>query len=135
MSGKLVKQAETEVKAGTATANQLEDIKEKLARAKIELARRREELARTAGGSLIETLNKELADRSIQATQDEATLSSLQRQLVEAESLLIKTDDYELLLLKSESGRQSLQEAMLHRDRISRQIRLLKAPMVSMLGR
>ncbi|MGD2095248.1 MAG: hypothetical protein PVH77_09610, partial [Phycisphaerales bacterium] len=86
-------------------------------------------------GSLIETLNKELADRSIQATQDEATLSSLQRQLVEAESLLIKTDDYELLLLKSESGRQSLQEAMLHRDRISRQIRLLKAPMVSMLGR
>ncbi|MGD2095742.1 MAG: hypothetical protein PVH77_12115, partial [Phycisphaerales bacterium] len=37
-SSKLVKQAETEVKADTETANQLEYLKEKLARAKIELA-------------------------------------------------------------------------------------------------
>ncbi len=134
MSGKLVDQAEKEVQAGRMPGTQLEDIKEKFARARIELARRREELGKSAGGTLIETLNKELATRSIQATQDEASLSSLERQLTEAKSLLIKTDDYELLALKTEISKQSLQETMLLRDRMSRQIRLLKTPMVSILG-
>jgi len=134
MSDKLLAQAEKEVQAGRIPAIQLEDLKVQLARAKIELARRREELSKSAGGSLIESLNKELADRSIQATQGEANLSSQEQQLAEAESLLAKADDYELLSLKIDIAKQNLQEAMLWRDRMSRQIRLLQPPMVSILG-
>ncbi len=130
MSDKLLAQAEKEVQAG----RMLEDLKVQLARAKIELARRREELSKSAGGNLIESLNKELATRSIQATQDEANLSSQEQQLAEAESLLAKADDYELLSLKADIAKQNLQEAMLWRDRMSRQIRLLQPPMVSILG-
>ena len=77
---------------------------------------------------------KELADRLIQATQDEASLASQEQQLAEVESLLVKVDDYELLSLKTEIAKQNLQEAMLWRDRMSRQIRLLQPPMVSILG-
>ena len=134
MIEKLLAQTEIEVQAGRMQATQLEDLKVQLARAKIELARRREELSKAAGGSLIESLNKELANRSIQATQDEANLSSQEKQLTEIESLLVKADDYELLSLKAEIAKQNLQEAMLWRDRMSRQLRLLQPPMISILG-
>ncbi len=134
MSGKLVIEAEKQVKAGTISSLQLDEIKEKLARARIEIARRREQLSNSVGGNLIESLNKELADRSIQATQDEASIQSLEQQLVEAESLLAKADDYELLSLKAEIAKQNLQESILWRDRTSRQIRFLQSPMVSILG-
>ena len=134
MSGKLVIEAEKQVKAGTISSLQLDELKEKLARARIEIARRREQLSSSVGGNLIESLNKELADRSIQATQDEASIRSLEQQLVEAESLLAKADDYELLSLKSDIAKQNLQESILWRDRTSRQIRFLQSPMVSILG-
>jgi hypothetical protein len=134
MSGKLVIEAEKQVKAGTISSLQLDEIKEKLARARIEIARRREQLSSSVGGNMIESLNKELADRSIQATQDEASIRSLERQLVEAESLLAKADDYELLSLKADIAKQNLQESILWRDRTSRQIRFLQSPMVSILG-
>ncbi len=134
MSGKLVIEAEKQVEAGTISSLQLDELKEKLARARIEIARRREQLSSSVGGNLIETLNKELADRSIQATQDEASIRSLEQQLVEAESLLAKADDYELLSLKSDIAKQNLQESILWRDRTSRQIRSLQSPMVSILG-
>ncbi len=134
MSGKLVIEAEKQVKAGTISSIQLDEIKEKLARARIEIARRREKLSSSVGGNLIESLNKELADRSIRATQDEASIQSLEQQLVEAESLLAKADDYELLSLKADIAKQNLQESILWRDRTSRQIRFLQSPMVSILG-
>jgi hypothetical protein len=134
MSGKLVIEAEKQVKAGTISSLQLDEIKEKLVRARIEIARRREQLSSSVGGNLIESLNKELADRSIRATQDEASIRSMEQQLAEAESLLAKADDYELLSLKADIAKQNLQESILWRDRTSRQIRFLQLPMVSILG-
>ena len=132
--GKLLIEAERQAKAGKITTSQVDEIKEKLARARIEKAQRRESLSNSIGGSLIESLNKELADRLIQETEDEASLTSREKQLVEAESLLAKADDYELLSLKADMTKQSLQESILWRDRTSRQIRLLQSPMVSILG-
>ncbi|MFB0555615.1 MAG: hypothetical protein ACETWQ_20105 [Phycisphaerae bacterium] len=134
MSNKFVVEAEKQVQAGKISSLQLDELKEKLARARIEIARRQEQLSSSVGGNLIETLNKELADRSIQATQDEASIRSLEEQLVEAESLLAKADDYELLSLKADIAKQNLQESILWRDRTSRQIRFLQSPMVSILG-
>ncbi|MBW7990093.1 MAG: hypothetical protein FVQ84_08785 [Planctomycetes bacterium] len=132
--GKLLVEAEKQAKAGTITTSQVDEIKERLARERIAKATRRESLSKSLGGNLIESLNKELADRLIQETQQEASLTSMEKQLVEAESLLAKADDYELLSLKSGMAKQSLQESILWRDRTSRQIRLLQSPMVSILG-
>lgn len=132
--GKLLVEAEKQAKAGTITASQVDEIKERLARERIAKATRRESLSNSIGGNLIESLNKELADRLIQETQQEASLTSLEKQQVEAEALLAKADDYELLSLKSDMAKQSLQESILWCDRTSRQIRLLQSPMVSILG-
>jgi len=132
--GKLLVEAEKQAKAGRITTSQVDEIKERLARERIAKAQRRESLSKSLGGNLIESLNKELADRSIQDTQQEASLTSLEKQLVEAEALLAKADDYELLSLKVDMAKQSLQESILWRDRTSRQIRLLQSPIVSILG-
>jgi hypothetical protein len=132
--GKLLVEAEKQAKLGNIPASQVDEVKEKLARARIDKATRRESLSNYIGGNLIASLNKELADRSIQMTEQEASLTSLVTQLAEAESLLAKADDYELLTLKVEIAKQSLQESILWRDRLSRQIRLLQSPMISVLG-
>ena len=134
LSGKLLVEAEKQAKLGRITSSQLDEIKEKLARARIEKAKRREAVSISIGGNLIASLNRELADRSIQMTELEATLVSLTKQIEEAESLLAKADDYELLTIKVEMAKQSLQESILWRDRVSRQIRLLQSPTVSVLG-
>ncbi len=132
--GRLLIEAERQAEMGKILPSQVNEIKEKLARARIEIAIRRESLSKSIGGNLIESLNKGLADRSITAAQDEASIRSLERQLVEAELLFVKADDYELLSLKADVAKQTLQESILWRDRTSRQIRLLQLPMVSILG-
>ena len=132
--GKLLVETEKQAEAGMIPTSQVDEIKERLARARIDKATRRETLSNSIGGNLITSLNKELADRSIQVTEQEASLVSLVKQLAEAESLLEKADDYELLMLKVEMAKQNLQESILWRDRMRRQIRLLQSPMVSILG-
>jgi len=132
--GRILAEAEIQAEAGKISSSQVNEIKEKQARAKIEIAKRRESLSQSIGGNLIESLNKELADRSIQAAQDEASLTSLEQQLVEAESLLAKADDYERLSLEADVAKQTFQESILWRDRTSRQIRFLQPPVVSILG-
>ena len=122
------------VKRGQVSSAELADAEEKLARARIELAQRREQLSKAAGGSLIESLNSEVADRSILTAQHQAYVSSLEKQLIEAEALLGKADDYELLSLKADIAKQNLQEALVWRDRMSRKLRMLQPPVVSVIG-
>jgi len=119
---------------GIAGEDKIAEAEQSLSRARIELAQRLEQLSKAAGGNLIESLNRELADRSTQAAQNQAKLTALTRQLAEAEELLNKADEHELLMLKADITKQNLQEAIVWRDRISRQMRLIQPPMVSVLG-
>lgn len=120
--------------SGRASVADITDAREKLARARIEWAQRRDQLSKSAGGSLIDSLNLQLADYSIKAAQNQANLSNLKQQLNEAEELLGKTDDYELLSLKIDIAKQNLQETILWRDEISRKIRIIQPPLVSVIG-
>ena len=110
------------------------DALEKVTRARIELAQRREQLSKTAGGDKINSLNNRVADLSLRITQADAQRKRFDQQLTEAEELLTKADTYELLSLKADLERQNLQQALVWRDAISRQIRLLQEPLVSVLG-
>jgi hypothetical protein len=122
------------VQTGVTSTAELADAEEKLARAKIELARRREELSRTAGGNLLESLNKKLADYSIKTAADKAYLGTYEERLREAEALLNKSGDYELISLRADIAKENLREVLLWRDRISRHMRMLQSPSVSVLG-
>jgi hypothetical protein len=120
--------------SGHASGADIADAREKLSRARIELAQRSEQLSKSKGGDLVESLNNTLANRSVKIAEYQAYLSSYEQQLAEAEGLLDKIDDYELLSLKTEIAKQNLQEAIVWRDRISRQVRMLQPPTVSVIG-
>lgn len=120
--------------SGRASSSELGDAMEKLTRTRIELAQRREQLSKSAGGNLIESLNSALVSRSIKTTQDQAKLKSLEQQLTETRPLLEKTDAYELLSLKINIAKQNYQEALHWRDRISRQVRIIQRPAVMVIG-
>ena len=129
-----VEAAKQLVERGMAGRENLAEAENKLTRARIELAQRREQMGRSAGGDLIESLNRELADRSIQSAQNQVKINALNHQLAEAEELLNRADDYELLSLKADIAKQNLREAIIWRDRISRQDRLIQSPSVTVFG-
>jgi len=120
--------------SGRASTTELADAQEKLTRARIELAQRQEQLSKSKGGNQIESLNRELTDRSGEIAQYKAELDGYTHQLSQAEALLAKADDYEMLSLKADIAKQSLQEVLIWRDRLSRQIRMLQPPAVAVIG-
>ena len=75
-------------KAGTAPLAEIDQMKEKLARARIELAKRREELAKSVGGNQLAALNAELSSISIDLTESAAELQVLNTHLTQTESQL-----------------------------------------------
>jgi hypothetical protein len=120
--------------SGRTSATELADAQEKMARSRIELAQRREQLSKSKGGNQIESLNNALTNLSMGVAQYRAQLAGYQQQLAHAEALLGKADEYELLSLKADVARQSLQETIVWRDRMSRRIRLIQPPEVSVIG-
>jgi hypothetical protein len=120
--------------SGRASTTDLADAQEKLTRARIELAQRQEQLNKSKGGNQIESLNNTLTNLSMGIAQYRAQLDGYAQQLAQAEALLGKADDYELLSLKADIAKQGLQEVLVWRDRISRQVRMLQPPAVSVIG-
>jgi hypothetical protein len=135
---KLTEQQIAEMKkmsdAGRVSQAEIQQLEEKLARARIDLAKRREELSKAGGGSLIESLNRQLADLAIQDTRTRKLMENYQQQIDEANEDLAKAADFETLSLKVGIAKQGLQETLIWRDRLSRQIRMLQEPAASVLG-
>jgi hypothetical protein len=120
--------------SGSAPEEKLREIEEKITRIKIEIAQRHEQLNRSTGGERIAFLNSELSDRSIESAQNEAKLRIILEQLEEKEELLDRANEYELMSLRADIAKDNLREAIVWRDRLSRQIRMLQEPMISVLG-
>lgn len=131
---KNLKNIEMLFKSGSASDADLASAREKITRARIEWAKRKEQMGKSAGGDLIESLTSQLADYSIKETQNKEKLKSLEQQLAETNDLLLKADDYELLSLKVDIAKENLREVLVWRDKISRQVRMLQLPAVSVLG-
>ena len=122
------------VKQKTASSAEVEDVLEKLAEARIELAKRREQISNSAGGNKLDRLNTELAEYSLNMAQNEVSTSDLKTQIAEAEAFLAKADDYELLSLKADIAKQNLEETLLWRARLGRNIRSIQPPDVTVIG-
>ena len=105
-----------------------------LAKARIELAERREKIRISAGGDLIDSLNRDLAKPSLEMLQASVRLNHIHEQLHQAKQLLERADQYERDSLKTGLAKQNLEEVTLLRDRMKRKIRLLQAPTVTVLG-
>jgi hypothetical protein len=131
---KRLKDTQKLYESGSASAADLEDVKEKIIRARIELAKRQEEVSNPPGGLVLSSLNNVLADLSTKVALARQEISSFEEQLREAEELLGKADSYELLSLKTDIARQNLEETLLWRARLGRNIRSIQPPDVTVIG-
>jgi hypothetical protein len=129
-----LKETQKLYESGRASAADLEDVKEKIIRARIELVKRQEEVSNPPGGIVLSSLNNNLADLSTKMALARQEISSFEKQLKEAEELLGKADSYELLSLKADIARQNLEETLLWRARLGRNIRSIQPPDVTVIG-
>jgi hypothetical protein len=120
--------------SGRASAADLENVREKIIRARIELAKRQEEVSNPPGGIVISSLNNELANLSTEMALAQQEIRSFEEQLKEAEELLREADSYELLSLKADIARQNLEETLLWQARLGRNIRSVQPPVVTVIG-
>ncbi len=135
LKSKEVEEERKQVESGVKVRESyLAEAEEKVARLRIELAQRLNELSKTSGGNQIESLNNELAKRSLQNTLNERKAQDIERHIAMAEELLSKADDYELLSLKTDIARENLRAAIIQYDRMNRKIRMLQPPSVSVIG-
>jgi hypothetical protein len=120
--------------SGSASAADLDDVKEKIIRARIELAKRQDEVSNPPGGIVLSSFNNELANLSTQIALAQQEIRSFEEQLTEPEVLLERADDYDLLSLKADIARQNLEETLLSHARLSRNIRSIQPPDVTVIG-
>ena len=120
--------------SGRASVIELANIKEKIIRARIELAKRQEEVSNPPGSIVLSSLNDELANLATNMALAQQEIRSFEEQLEEAEGLLKNADGYELLSLKADIARQSLEETLLWRARLGRNNRSIQPPDVTVIG-
>jgi hypothetical protein len=129
-----LKETQKHYESGSASAADLEDIKEKIIRARIDLAKRQEEVSNPPGGIVLSSLNDDLANLLTKMTLARQEINSFEKQLREAEGLLKEADGYELLSLKADIAKQNLEETLLWRARLGRNIHSIQPPDVTVIG-
>ena len=110
----LKKEHEARVAHGVAPMglpNEIIEAEEKLARLKIELARRREELARPAGIESLATFNENLSMTMLDLAEKKAELQVVEKQLSEIESQIRAASTTDPDILKIRQAKQALERA------------------------
>ena len=129
-----LKETQKLYESGRASVSDIEGIREKIIMARIDLAKRQEEVSNPPGGIVLGSFNNELANLSTKMTLARQEISSLEEQLKEAEELLEKADSYELLSLKADIAKQNLEETLLWHARLGRNARSIHPPDVTVIG-
>lgn len=106
---------------------------EELAKARIELARRKDELSKSLRIRTSD-LTSMLAQYAMKRTQREHELQALERRLAESQDLIEKADRYEIQVLKLGLAKRNLEDAIMWRDDLKRQMRVPVAPSVIVMG-
>ncbi|MHC4087028.1 MAG: GumC domain-containing protein [Planctomycetota bacterium] len=122
------------VKQKTASSAEVEGVTEKLARARIDLAKRQEEVSNPQGSIVLYSTNDELANLVTNMALAQQEIRSFEKQLEDEEDLLKNADRYELLSLKADIARQSLEETLLWHARLGRNNRSIQPPDVTVIG-
>jgi len=134
------KEKELREKAGTASPSDPE-IVEGIARARIDVARREEELRRSAGGEQMQEFNHQLAALSIDSAELEARLRFVREQLeqIREKHLLRLADEFEDAGWRLGMARERFEKASHRLDEMRRQMerqssRVSQPPTVTILG-
>jgi hypothetical protein len=110
------------------------EFKEKISRARIELARRREEISRSVGGNRLEALMSDLASMAIHFAEEEAALTVMNKHLGQIERRLEKARQLAPQMSQIKRARQNLDYAQTQVSALTIRLAGLQAPNVSIIG-
>jgi len=126
----LKKQAE----AGRVTAAELAQAQESAARIRIDLARRREELSRQAGGGQLEEFTKELSRIAIDKAEKEAQLQIVRKQLDEVQKQLTQALTFDPEAARLRLAQESLDITARRVAELQTRLANLQPPTVIVIG-
>ena len=125
---------EREFQAGKLAITGLTDVKEKLTRAKIELAQRHEQLSKSAGGDQLAKYNNELADKTIEFAEKTAALQILSEQLGQAEQQFMTATILDPQVSRIRSATRAFEITDQRVNELNTRAANLQPPVVSLLG-
>lgn len=105
-----------------------------LAKAKIDLARRRQEVGKEAGGNKINELNDRLGDIAVDVSVKKAMYAVVIKQLNEVDAKLEVINKYASKRDKIEAAKKALKNAEYKVNALESQIANLKPPIVTVIG-
>lgn len=129
-----LKNTQQKIDAGVVPSGDLAAVEDKLATARIDLARRREELSKTGSAAGLGQLTAELTTLTLERNRIQAKEAQLLSQLDEARGSLGRSAEYERVKLKLDVAKQNLREAETLFNRARQKARMLPAPSVSVIG-
>lgn len=112
----------------------IEDSREQLARARIELARRREEVGRSVGGGRLDEFSSELTRTAVNMAEKRAQLDILRRQLDEVRLELAKASTFDPQAARLRMAKEWLDIAERRVAELTTQLANLQPPTVTMIG-
>jgi len=122
------------VDAGRGSPAELAQANENLTKAKIELARRREELSKSAGGARLEGYNSELSQMAIDTAEKEAQLEVLRRQSEQIRHQWARASQFDPAAARTRIAREALDIATRRVTELKTRLANLRPPTVTMLG-
>lgn len=120
--------------AGTVSQAEFVKAQEGVAKARIELARRREELAKAAGGGRLGTFGDELSRMAIDAAEAKARLQMLEQRLAETEAQLKQASRFDPKAAQIRMAREALEVAERRVVELKRRLAGLEPPVVTVIG-
>ena len=108
--------------------------RENLAKAKIELARRREQLSEAAGGDRLNHYNRELADLTIAGAENDAALELISRRLEQTEQQLTTAASFDPQAAQIRLAKEALDAAEYRLNELKTSLAQLRPPTVTVLG-
>ncbi|MEN6335820.1 MAG: hypothetical protein ABFE01_16325 [Phycisphaerales bacterium] len=129
-----LKNTQQKIDAGVVPSGELAGVEDKLATARIDLARRQEELSKTGIAAGLGQLTAELTTLTLERDRNQAKGEQLLSQLDEARSSLGRSAEYERVKLKLDVAKQNLTEAETLLNKAGQRARMLSVPSVSVIG-
>ncbi len=120
--------------AGRVTAAELAQAEESGARIRIDLARRREELSRQAGGGQLEEFTKDLSHSAVDKAEKEAQLQMVRRQLEEVQKQLAQALTFDPEAARLRMAQESLDITARRIAELQMRIANLQPPTVLVIG-
>jgi hypothetical protein len=122
------------VDAGRATPVDMSQAQESLTRAKIELARRREELGKSAGGGQVEEFNRELSQMTVEKAGKLAQRELLGQQFAEVQRDLAQASAFDPAAARMRIVREALDIMARRMTELQTRLANLQPPTVTMIG-